>query len=299
MKLSTRYQAQSRFLPGSPAAGYYNDLRGFARRNGSLLESEWLVRRRGHVQPGPNIVTIAQIGLGAWQLSADDPRWRPVVVRAANWLTERMDPGGLLPYDFPMPHTYKLEPPWPSAMAQGQAASLLVRAGYMLEDPTLLHAAGRAILSLVQSDSRLVAATAEGPVLQEYPTDPPAHVLNGWIFSLWGLFDVATLDGSIGVHAQEAFHQGVQALARRLPLYELPGGWSRYDLFPHPRVNVASPFYHHLHGQLLFAMAQIQPRDAFLPTAQAWDRSASNPAAIAAAVLRKLQFRRVVKKRHR
>ena len=35
--------------------------------------------------------------------------------------------------------------------------------------------------------------------------------------------------------------------------YWTGNGWSRYDLYPHPLTNVASPFYHRLHIEQLRA----------------------------------------------
>ena len=37
----------------------------------------------------------------------------------------------------------------------------------------------------------------EGPVLEEYPTEPPTHVLNAWINGLWGLDDIANPGGKL------------------------------------------------------------------------------------------------------
>jgi heparosan-N-sulfate-glucuronate 5-epimerase len=286
--IGPRSQACSTFVPGQPSRGYYNDLRSFA------------LRSRGR-PPSRNVVTMAQIGLGAWQLAQTQPQWRPVVAQTARWLTERMDARGLMAYDFPMPHTYELDPPWYSAMAQGQAGSLLIRAGHMLEDPSFVKAAGEAVRSLLETDSGLVAVTPEGPVLQEYPTDPSAHVLNGWIFALWGLFDVASASAGIpgvdeataglGSRAAAGFQDGVRALSRRLPLYQLAGGWSRYDLYPHRLVNVASLFYHQLHVEQLRAMERLVPLEVFTATADVWARSASNPAKVGGAMVGKLAFR--------
>ena len=115
-----------------------------------------------------------------------------------------MDERGLLAYRFPMPHTFALEPPWHSALAQGEAVSFLLRAAQVLERPELVELAERAAESLLDPGSALVATTSEGPVLQEYPTDPPAHVLNGWLFALWGLYDLAHHPGAESATAARA-----------------------------------------------------------------------------------------------
>jgi heparosan-N-sulfate-glucuronate 5-epimerase len=231
--------------------------------------------------------------LGAWQLTEQGLAWQKVVMRSADWLVRRMDPAGLLPYEFSMGHTYSLKPPWYSAMAQGEAASFLLRAARTMRAMELGDAAGRAVTCLTEPRSSLVAATEEGPVLQEYPTEPPAHVLNGWIFALWGLYDVAMAGPpSVNAQARVAFDEGVDALARRLPKYQLAGGWSRYDLRHDGPVNVASPFYHHLHIQQLRALDQLVDVPVFASTAAAWQRALGNPLTVARAIAGKLRFRR-------
>ena len=64
-----------------------------------------------------------------------------------------------------------------------------------------------------------------------------ANVLNGAIFSLWGYYDVWKATDDEGARA--AFEDGVSTLASNLERWDT-GYWSRYDLYPHPVVNVAS-----------------------------------------------------------
>lgn len=276
-----RHQAVAAFRPGCPHDGYYNDLSGFSRRHHSSLPT------------ATNPVTVAQIGLGAWQLARHAPRWATVIEQAADWLTAHMDSAGLLPYHFPMAHTYRLAPPWCSAMAQGQAASLLVRAAHTVGRDDFGHAAASAVRCLTEPDSALVVTTAEGPVLQEYPADPAPHVLNGWIFGLWGLYDVARAGpGYATAVATAAFDQGIAALVGRLPRYEMAGGWSRYDLRTEGPVNVASPFYHHLHIQQLLALSRLVDKPVFARTAARWQRALRDPVTVVRAVVGKIRFRR-------
>jgi hypothetical protein len=206
-----------------------------------------------------------------------------------------MTDDGLVPYLFPMSHTYRLEPPWTSALAQGETVSLLLRAAGAFGEPAFADAAERASASLVDATSPLVATTADGPVLQEYPTDPPAHVLNGWIYALFGLYDlgIASADGVSASRAVagESFRLGCEALARRLPLYRVWPNWSRYDLYPHPLAHVASPFYHRLHVELLASLAELAPDRRYDEAAAAWERGAQSTAGTAAAVARKVAFR--------
>jgi heparosan-N-sulfate-glucuronate 5-epimerase len=284
-------QLRGTFVPGDVASGYYNDMRDIAGDHGSpkaalvALEAMTAVRRLTHP------ISIAQLGLGAWQQAAADSRWLEVVSAVGDWLAGELDGEGRIAFEFAFPHTYRLDPPWYSAMAQGEAASLLIRAAGSLDRPDLAQAAERAASPLLSPTSPLVAVTDEGPVLQEYPTHPPAHVLNGWIFALWGLYDIATAGYGLSADAGEAFSDGVDALAARLPLYDTGWNWSRYDLFPHRIVHVTSPFYHRLHVEQLRAMHDLDARPVFAETGDHWESGAENPLARAHAVARKVAFR--------
>lgn len=281
------------FRAGDPHSGYYFDLRPKALARGpgpedALLELERLTSSRTDANP----VAVVQLGLGAWQLGREE--WLPVVAAVATWLVSEMDDQGRIPYLFAMPHTYRLSPPWYSSLAQGETSSLLVRAAKTLRRAEFREAADRAICSLLDPTLGLVVETPEGPVLQEYPTAPPSHVLNGWIASLWGLYDVsrdATGDAETAAAAMNAFDAGVHCLSRRLPMYRLALGWSRYDLVPHVLANVASPSYHRLHIGHLEALAKLAPEPSFSRIAAAWRRAAVRPDARALALGRKVAFR--------
>jgi heparosan-N-sulfate-glucuronate 5-epimerase len=281
------------FRPGDPHEGYYIDLRPKPLSlGGSPATALAALRRLTADRRTANAVTIVQLALGAWQLGEV---WREVVARATDWLVSAMGEDGKVPYLFALPHTYPLEAPWYSAMAQGEIASLLVRASRSLDAPELVHPAVSAVQSLVDRNSLLVVATPDGPVLQEYATNPPAHVLNGWISALWGLYDVAHAPeaGAAVDRCLAAFRDGAACLSRRLPRYRTPLYWSRYDLFPHPVVNVATPFYHRLHVDQLEAIAALAPDATVAGIAAEWRRGTRSVPAHGLAFARKLAFRAI------
>jgi hypothetical protein len=298
-RLNRPPQRQAPFVAGDPESGYYNDLRVELPTRDPVeahrfLQSFVADRKRA------NHVSIAQLALGAWQMRGEDEEWLRVFADAATWLAENLEDDGGLTYLFAMPHTFAISPPWYSAMAQGEAASVFVRAALTLGDERFADAAERAIQPLVTEGSSIVAQTPEGPVLQEYPTQPPSHVLNGWMFALWGLYDVARLaerGGGTGSEAHGAFLEGTTALVRRVDLYDAGLGWSRYDLYPHRLTHVASPFYHRLHVALLNATADLTGEDSLRRKAAAWNSSAERLPLRMAAVARKVAFRSVYPRR--
>ena len=276
--------------------GYHVDLREKVTKATATAELAALTSDPLRANP----VSILQVGLGALQLR--DTERVPLVAGVAAWTEQTMDDRGLLAYRFPMPHTFALEPPWHSALAQGEAVSFLLRAAQVLERPELVELAERAADSLLDPGSALVATTSEGPVLQEYPTDPPAHVLNGWLFALWGLYDLAHhpgADSATAARAAGAFAAGADALGARIDRYRTPAGWSLYDLYPHPLPNVASPFYHRLHVTQLRRQHELVPDTRLETVADEWGRAATAPLPRSLALARKVAFRAVRPRWHR
>lgn len=287
-RLSRTPQGLAPFEPGAPHSGYYNDLTvvlGPRDPAAALAHAVELTADRALANP----VSIAQLGLGAWQRSHDDPAWLDTVAHVVTWIGTELEDDGTVPYHFPMWHTYELDPPWASAMAQGEMTSLLVRAAQSLGEPDLLGHAARTGAPLLDASLGLVAVEPEGPVLQEYPTRPPAHVLNGWIYGLWGVYDLA--EATADPAAREAYDAGLEALVALLPRYTTGAGWSRYDLYPHPIVHVASPYYHKLHIAQLRALYRLDPRQELQAAATRWDEALGRWSSRALAVARKGAFR--------
>jgi hypothetical protein len=97
-------------------------------------------------------------------------------------------------------------------------------------------------------------------------------VLNGFIFSLFGLLDYIRVAPE-GPFAQ-AWDQGVLTLEKKLHLFDT-GYWSRYDLL---RDCVASQFYHgNIHIPLLMAMYAASGKDVFLDFARRWEEYLGSP----------------------
>jgi hypothetical protein len=274
---------------------FHFDLRAKPLRAGTDLDERLAYLGRIRAVPAQtNPVTVIQLALGALQLR--DPQQLPLVAAVVEWLERSADDQGLLAYRFPMPHTFPLEAPWHSCLAQGEAASLLVRAAQLFDRSDLYALADRVVEPLLDPNSSLVALTPEGPVLQEYPTDPPAHVLNGWIAALFGLHDVAHAprDATDATsRTADAFKAGSETLAARLHLYRTPLSWSRYDLYPHPLTNIASVAYHRLHVAQLQSLYSLARLETFAVTANGWERSLKSPPALLTGLGRKVAFRLV------
>ncbi|CAG0894028.1 unnamed protein product [Cyprideis torosa] len=173
-----------------------------------------------------------------------------------------------------------LPPGWYSAMGQGHAISVLTRAYHVSGDVKYLEAAQRALEpfrrdssgSGVSSDSsrRGVRAWFLGhlPWYEEYPSDPPSFVLNGFIYSLFGLYDLKDKSSD----AKQLFETGLESLLKLLPLFDTGSG-SVYDL-RHVSLGIAPNLarwdYHTVHINQLTHLATIIDAPLLNETAKRW-----------------------------
>jgi heparosan-N-sulfate-glucuronate 5-epimerase len=250
--------------PGRPR-GYYIDLR--VKAETPEWPPDWLPPREHQLH-----VDVIQWGLGCYEryLAGEGDAWLEAARGCGAHCVEIQELDGPKrggwTHVHPYKHTFPLKPQWLSSMAQGEGASLLVRLYLATGEEQFAERARLALEPLERSaeDGTGIALLDGRPFPQEYPTNPPSHVLNGGIFTLWGWYDVAVGLGE--ERATERFEDAVETLASNIHRWDI-GYWSRYDLFPHPVVNVASSSYHVLHVNQLRALNEIAPRPQFQETA--------------------------------
>ena len=225
-----------------------------------------------------NPIAIAQYGLGnynLWRRTADPTRKMKFFL-AADWLCSHLEPNpsGLSVWNHHFNWEYRdtLRAPWYSALAQGQGISLLVRAHKESLDSRYIDAAQRALASFYQPmDEGGVAFTDESGDLwfEEYIVRPPTHILNGFIWASWGIYDylLATEHPS----ARELFSRAVRTMLHNLDRYDL-GFWSLYEQSGTRLPMVASPFYHQLHIVQLRVMHRLTHEARFAEVADRWER---------------------------
>jgi heparosan-N-sulfate-glucuronate 5-epimerase len=222
-------------------------------------------------------VALAQWGLGAFEqwLATGREEWLAAARLACDhFVSTQVREGPLAggwPHGHAFPHSYELPANWLSGMAQGEAASLLVRMHAETGEDSFAEAALRGLgpLRVPVTDGGVLASLEGGPWFEEYPTETPSMVLNGGIFAIWGVRDVAV--GLRDAEAARLFESAVDALAAGIERWDL-GYWSRYDLYPHKRVNVASNAYHELHIDQLAATNAIAARPALAEAEQRFRR---------------------------
>lgn len=226
---------------------------------------------------------LAQLALAYHdlELAGDGDAGRRFVA-CCDLLAARAEPhkGGLLwPYSVAVPK-YDLYPPWYSAMAQGQIASVFVRAAQRSGKGAYAELAMGAVEPLLAGSANLVTYTPRGPILEEAPSLPGSHILNGWIYAAWGLWDVATAFDNAG--AARLLEDTMSCLRQSLALYDT-GWWTRYSLYPHRIPDLAKPFYHRLHAtqvQILYELFGFQEFGSAAKRWAAYDRLSSRSLAV-------------------
>jgi hypothetical protein len=158
----------------------------------------------------------------------------------------------------------------------------LVRAHVATGEDRYAELALRAISPLLaEGGSDLVTHTGAGPIFQEYPSDPPSHVLNGWISALWGVWDVRL--ALADPRAEEVFASSLACLRANLSAYDT-GWWTRYSLYPLALQDLAKPIYQTFHVAQLGVLHRLTGHDDIGATAERWagyDRPANRALAVA------------------
>jgi len=252
---------------------------------------------RGSIGLQYNPIAIAQWGLANFNRFCEisDTARLQKAWQAADWLVAKLEQNGrglwVWNHHFDWEYRNRLKAPWYSGLAQGQGISLLLRAYAQSGEAKYLQAAEWAFVALTKP-------IAEGGVLfedeernlwiEEYVVDPPTHILNGFMWALWGVFDFWRARGDAG--AKQIFDRGVSTLLRNLPRYDT-GYWSLYEQSGTRLKMLASPYYHRLHIVQLRVMKNLSGEPGFAEYADRWESYAGRRRNRARALVEKSAFK--------
>ena len=277
---------------------YYMAFGGKANYRGPFdQEGIPLLDYRGEIGRQYNPIAIAQYGLACWNRwrRSAEPAWKDRFFHAADWLARNLKENGkkvpVWNHHFDWPYRQTLKAPWYSGLAQGQGISLLVRAAAQENGRGYSEAAEAAFVSFRRSvdEGGIICRDAEGHLwIEEYIVDPPSHILNGFIWALWGVYDFAKW--SRGNEARGIFEEAVDTLRVNLRRYDA-GYWSLYELPNEGPPMLASPYYHSLHIVQLRAMHRLTGEDFFREYADRWQRFKENRLYSALALARKAWYK--------
>lgn len=261
------------FLPGH-LAGYYNDLSGKVDWRGAVDDRGLPVVRLpgGKMDYLPTL--LIQKGLGHWEAwlgseKQSTQHW-DAFLQLTRWALDAQDEAG----------GWKVWPPYfgsatpYSAMTQGEGISLFVRAYSVTGEEIYLAGARHALTMMTIPIERGGTnwLSPVGLVLEEKPFEIPKTILNGWIFALYGLYDLSIVDDD--QRAREASEATLKALVAYLGRYNA-GFWSLYDTSG----TLAGPFYHRLHIAQLKALELTYPQHEkqFVALRKTFERQLKSP----------------------
>ncbi len=235
-----------------------------------------LLNYHGKIGLQYNPIAISQWGLGNFNLflRSKDEEHKKKSQAAADWLVKHLEPNSFgVPvwnHHFDWEYRTPLKAPWYSGLAQGQGISLLVRVARETGKSEYLEAAARAFVSFSRAteDGGVVFTDEHGDIwFEEYIVSPPTHILNGFIWAAWGVYDffLATKEKSV----RQLFDRAVETLRRNLDRYDL-GFWSLYEQSGTRLPMVASSFYHQLHVTQLGLMYRLTGDKMFSQYAERW-----------------------------
>lgn len=226
--------------------GYYNDLTEKVIKREDLGDSVPM----SSVDTGEKIffsIEIFQYGLGAYDLYLlnNDKKMLIKVKAAADWAVDNQQADGSW-----VTFTYE-NPKHPfSSMAQGEGISLLLRAYLELHDEKYIYAVKKAVKFMLLPLEKGGTTKYDGNKVYFYECTEDPLILNGWIFSLWGIVDYCKFFNDS--EKKQILNRTLETLERSLPDFDV-GYWSMYE----DGVRICSPFYHKLHIAQLRVMYEL------------------------------------------
>lgn len=256
------------FVPGE-LKGYFNNLtEKVIKDNQAILEPGNLpifITEKGEEIVFP--VAAFQYALGCYDLFLEtkEKKYFDKFIEISKWALSKQEKCGR------WNNFWYIYPDHPfGAMCQGEASSLLARAYIETGDANYLYAAEAGIDYMLNNNDGIVISLEnnEDLILLEYE-DKPA-VLNGWIFALFGLYDVGLVSKKREYF--DAFEKSLKTIKNYLPSFD-NGYWSMYDLDK----RIASPFYHSLHIAQLNALYLVSGDDVFHSFQKKFEKYKKNP----------------------
>ena len=221
-----------------------------------------------------NPVTIAQYSLAhlLMHIKTKEDKFKKIFLNGAEWFLENYsahkNDSIVWFYKFDLTEC-ELKSPWLSAMAQGSAVSVLLRANQITNNKKFLDTAEKAVnvFDIPVSEGGVMSTFPDGGIVfEEYPTGSTNSVLNGFIFSIFGLYDLFLL--AENKKAEKLYNQSILSLKDNIKRYDT-GYWSLYDLRSDKRL--ASIHYHLLHIRLLDILYRITQDVYFIQLRNKWN----------------------------
>jgi len=173
-----------------------------------------------------------------------------------------------------------------SGMLQGESCSAFARAFLLTGNERIFDAAMKSLELMITPVEKGGTCFIEGESLyfEERPELIRNTILNGWIFALFGIYDLWLITSEETY--MNLFTRSVSSLIASIEFYDR-GYWSNYDL----RNNIANPFYHNLHIAQIRALYEVVKDERLLHKVNQWETFGKSRLKKARAVLVKVRQR--------
>jgi heparosan-N-sulfate-glucuronate 5-epimerase len=169
---------------------------------------------------------------------------------------------------------YNLKEGWVSAMYQGQAISLYLRAAQLFDNPIYISTAEKVFeyFKYEFSEGGATIIDKKGNIwLEEYPSSNPSYVLNGFIYSLFGVVDLYRATGN--ENAKVLYDKCIKTLEDNVLKYDM-FYWSLYDQL---KKELVSTYYQkNVHIPLMEIMFKLSKKSIFDKLAIKWRKQLNN-----------------------
>jgi hypothetical protein len=194
-----------------------------------------------------------------------------IFLKQVSWLEQnavlRADGAVVWPMNFDYPSgSVTLKAPWISAYTQGLVISALVRAWRLTKRENLreLLKNSAKVFALEVKDSGVRVPLDGHALYTEVPGGEPPGILDGFMTSLLGLYDLYTETGDPAV--KRMFEEGIEGLLYALPQWDYRRKWSWYGC----RAYLSPPAYHYQNCLLLEILASLSQQPRLAEYAQQW-----------------------------
>ena len=235
--------------------GYYNDLTEKVLLDKEHFESTNVFLHETGEGKYFFPIAIFQYGLGCYDLfllnNSSDLMLKKFKAHA-KWAYENINENGS------WENFFFNHPKYPySAMAQGEGASLLLRAYNQFRDEKYLQAAKKAIDFMLLPVEQGGTAKYEGEQIYLYEFTCFPYVFNGWIFAIFGLIDYVLITNDTGYY-KEVLKKTLVTFEKNIDKMD-NGYWSMYR----NDKRIASPFYHDLHIAQLSVLYKFTKKNCY------------------------------------
>ena len=193
-------------------------------------------------QPHYYPISIGQYGLAIFHtwLKSKEKNKNKQFLNIADWFVENQtndeNLGAYWLTNVPKPE-FHVTQPWKSAFSQSRAISILLRAWQITKEPKYANTASKALLPFTFSiyDGGVAADfDSDKAFFEEYVAEKPTRVLDGAIFSMFGIMDYARVSKNPDFPlvkddlTEDLIKKGINGLKYWLPKFDM-GYWVYYN----------------------------------------------------------------------